>query len=64
MPRPGDLLDAILDGAVRLRAVLKAQESNALVRIRRAVEEGMETFRSDDSFRVPMPAIVAGAMKP
>ncbi len=64
MPRPGDLLDAILDGAVRLRAVLKAQELDAFVSIRREVEEGMEMFRSGDLYRVPMPAIVAGGRKP
>jgi len=64
MPRPGDLLDAILDGAVRLRAVLKAQELDAFVSIRREVEEGIEMFRSGDLYRVPMPAIVAGGRKP
>ena len=64
MRRPGDLLDAILDGAVRLRAVLKAQELDAFVAIRQAVEAGMETFRSGNSYRMPMPAVVVGARKP
>jgi hypothetical protein len=57
-------MDAILEGGVRLRALLKAQDASAFAAIRQAVEAGMEEFRSEHTYKVPMPAVVAAGKKP
>lgn len=65
MHRPGDLLDAILQGAVRLRALLLAQDPLVLAAIQTEVEDGMNRlFRDGDVYRVPMPATVGSGRKP
>jgi SAM-dependent methyltransferase len=61
---PGDLINAILAGAVRFRALLKAQEPSVLTTIRKEVEAGMEAFRSGGTYRVPMPATIGAGTKP
>ena len=64
LPAPGSLVDAILEGGVRLRALLKAQDAGAFAAIRKAVEAGMEEFRSGRSYKIPMPAVIAAGKKP
>jgi SAM-dependent methyltransferase len=62
---PGDLLDAIMQGAVRARALLEAQDARALSAIRAAVEHGTARFaREGDGYHVPMPALVGSGARP
>src|SRR5215207_7581702 len=61
---PADLVNASLEGGGRLRALLKAQEPAVLAAIRRAVKASIEQFRSGDTYRVPMPAVIAAGNKP
>lgn len=61
---PGDLVGAILRGAVRARALLNAQEPAALRAIQSAVEKEMvRLFRDTDGYSVPMPAIVGAGTR-
>lgn len=62
--RAGDLLDAILQGAVRSRALLHAQHPAAFAAIEGAVADGMERFRQGDGYDVAMPALVGSGTKP
>lgn len=62
---PGDFLDAIMQGAVRAKALLEAQEARALAMIRAVVAEGAARFaRARDGCHVPMPALVGSGAKP
>lgn len=64
LQHPGDLADAILQGGVRLRAILRAQDPAALAEIRAAIEEQMvRSFAYEDGYAVPMPAIVGVGRK-
>ena len=55
----------VLKGTVRAKALLLAQEESALTTIRTAVSQAVaKLFRSEDGFRVPMPAIVESGTKP
>jgi len=64
MERSSDLIDAMLRGAVRIRALLNAQELKTLAAIKAAVAEGMDhLFRKGSRYQVPMPALVAAADK-
>jgi SAM-dependent methyltransferase len=59
------LVDAFLQGAVRPKALLMAQDQDALSAIKAAVAQDMERlFRSGNSFQVPMPAIIGSGAKP
>jgi SAM-dependent methyltransferase len=59
------LVEAILRGAVRARALLNAQEPAAMRSIRSAVEQGvMHMFSDGDGYSVPMPAIVGAGTRP
>lgn len=59
------LVDLVLQGGVRIKALLLAQDSAALSAIKAAIAEGMDRlFRTGDSFRIPMPAIVGSGAKP
>jgi SAM-dependent methyltransferase len=61
----GDFLDAIMQGAVRARALLEAQDAAALAVIRSVVGEGTTRFASaGDGYHVPMPALVGSGAKP
>lgn len=61
----GDFLDAIMQGAVRARALLEAQTPHDLSAIRAAVEQGTAAFaREGDGYHVPMPALVGSGAKP
>lgn len=61
---PSELLDAILRGGVRVRALLQGQDAAALAAIQTATEQGMmRLFRDGDGYSVPMPAIVGMGMR-
>lgn len=62
---PTDLIDAILQGGVRVRALINAQEQSAFSAIKAAVEDGMSClFRDGGGYSVPMPALVGSGRKP
>ena len=59
------LVNLVLQGGVRIKALLLAQDSAALSAINVAVAEGMDRlFRNGDRFQVPMPAILGSGVKP
>ena len=64
LAEPSDLIRAVEQGAVRVRAVLLAQTDDARRAIEAAVERGMAQFRTDaGTFAVPMPAVLGIAAK-
>jgi SAM-dependent methyltransferase len=57
-------LNAVRQGTVRTKALFLAQNQAALSAITTAVAAGMDRqFRSEDGFRIPMPAIVGSGVK-
>lgn len=65
LARPGDLLDAILNGTVRAKALLEAQDARAFTAIKAAVEAGMARFaRGAAGYAVPMPAVIGSGARP
>ena len=61
---PDELFDAIYNGGVRIKAVLRAQSSEALEAIRTAAREAVKNFNRRGTIELPMPAILASAVKP
>jgi ubiquinone/menaquinone biosynthesis C-methylase UbiE len=60
-----DVFEAILTGTARTSALLQLQEAHALTRIRLAVREAMLEYRGDDdTYRIPMPAVLVTGVKP
>ena len=49
--------------AVRTAALLNMQKEDALRAIRQEIAHGVEQFRKRDLFELPMPAILASAVK-
>lgn len=61
---PLGFVKALLDGAVRARALLVAQDKDARAAVDEAVAEAMEQFRSPaGSYLVSMPAVVGAGFK-
>jgi len=61
---PDELFDIVSTGTVRAAATLRAQTTEARQAIRTAVRQVISTYRRDDGYEVPMPAVVASAVKP
>lgn len=59
-----ELFAAVMNGSVRAAATLRGQEPDALDRIKAAVEAGMDRFRDGDEYRLPMPVVIASALRP
>jgi SAM-dependent methyltransferase len=57
------VFDAVSRGGVRTAAVLRAQTPAALAAIRAAVRHGVEAYKKDGAFLVPMPAVLASGTK-
>jgi len=58
-------IETVLQGTVRAKALLLAQSDTALSAINAATAQAIDRlFRAEDSFRVPMPAIVGSGVKP
>jgi SAM-dependent methyltransferase len=65
LEQPTAFIDAVLNGTVRAKALLLAQDDAALSNIRTAVTQAVDRlFRTEHGFRVPMPAIVGSGAKP
>ena len=61
---PDELLEAFYNGGVRIKAILRAQSSEALEAIRMAVREAAKKFTRNGFIEIPMPAVLASAVKP
>ena len=61
---PGKLFDMFAESSVRAGATLRAQSHTAQQAIRSALKERILEFKCDDHFAIPMPAVVASAIKP
>lgn len=65
LDRATGFIDAVLKGTVRAKALLLAQDDAVLSTISTAVAQAVaRLFRSEEGFRVPMPAIVGSGAKP
>lgn len=64
MDSPDEAFDTIRQGTVRASATLRAQTPAARNAIRYAMREVIAQFRSGDRYAVPMPAVLACAIKP
>jgi SAM-dependent methyltransferase len=61
---PDKLFEVVTEGTVRAAATLRAQSPRAREAIRAAVRETVATYKRGDHFEVPMPAVLATAVKP
>jgi len=61
---PDQLFAVIAAGTVRVAAVLRAQSAEARQAIREEVRNAMSAYRRGDTCEVPMPAVIAAAVKP
>jgi ubiquinone/menaquinone biosynthesis C-methylase UbiE len=61
---PDQLFATMATGTVRVAATLRAQSPRAREAIREAVREAIFAYRRGDEYEVPMPAIIAAAVKP
>ena len=61
---PDQLFATMATGTVRVAATLRAQSPGAREAIREAVREAIFAYRRGDEYEVPMPAIIAAAVKP
>src|SRR5256886_14926950 len=61
---PDEPFKAFYNGGVRIKAILRAQSSEALEAIRIAVREEAKKFVRNGVIEIPMPAVVASALKP
>lgn len=60
---PDMAISAILKGTVRAAATLKGQPKQAWPSIRQAIWELFSPFKHDDHYTVPMPVVLASALK-
>jgi len=61
---PDELFTIVASGTVRAAATLRAQSAEAGRIIRGAVRETISAYRRGNRYEVPMPAVVAAAVKP
>ena len=60
---PGDVFDGLCSGTVRAAAMLHAQSATALDAIRAAVAAAVGRYPRGEGYEVPMPAVLAAAVK-
>lgn len=61
---PDQLFVMVATATVRAAATLRAQTQESLQAIRQAVRESVSQYKSGSGYEVPMPAVVAAAVKP
>ena len=61
---PDQLFATMATGTVRAAAILRAQSPQAREAIREAVRQAISAYRRGDGYEVPMPAVIAAAVKP
>jgi ubiquinone/menaquinone biosynthesis C-methylase UbiE len=62
-PSSDAIFDTIMNGTVRAAATLKAQTPEALEMIRVALRETFSIYRRDAGYELPMPAVLASAVR-
>jgi SAM-dependent methyltransferase len=60
---PDELFAMVATGTVRAAATLRAQSPQARAAIREAVRQAVSAYRRGNEYEVPMPAVVAAAVK-
>jgi SAM-dependent methyltransferase len=60
---PDGLFQAMMQGTVRTGGLLRSQTPEALAAIRAAVRRAVESRRHENGFELPMPAVLASAVK-
>lgn len=61
---PDELFAMLETGTVRAAATLRAQNPQAREAIREAVRQTISAYRNGNGYEVPMPAVIAAAIKP
>lgn len=64
LPSPDALFEAMFRGTVRTAGLLRAQSSEALNAIRSSVRDAVSAYQQKDDVELPMPAVLASAVKP
>jgi len=64
LPAEDGLFHAMKDSTVRTSGLLRAQKPTVLNKIRSAMREELEKYRKGDAVELPMPALIASAIKP
>lgn len=64
LPSSDVLLNAFMEATVRTGALLRAQSAEALSKIRAAVRDACRAYEKDGVIELPMPAMLAAAIKP
>jgi SAM-dependent methyltransferase len=64
MQDPDGLFQAMITGTVRTWGLLRAQAPESLAAIRESLRAAVEKCRREDSCEIPMPAVLASAVKP
>lgn len=60
---PDQLFEAVTEGSVRAAATIRSQSPTAREAIRTALRETVKAYRRGDCFEVPMPAVIASAVR-
>ncbi|OFV96279.1 MAG: hypothetical protein A3F68_09675 [Acidobacteria bacterium RIFCSPLOWO2_12_FULL_54_10] len=63
LPSPDALVEAFMEATVRTGGLLRAQTPEALEKILAAVREGCKPYANDGAIVLPMPAVLAWAVK-
>jgi ubiquinone/menaquinone biosynthesis C-methylase UbiE len=61
---PDQLFEVVTEGSVRAAATIRSQDPSARDAIRAALRETVMAYKRGDRFEVPMPAVIATAVKP
>jgi hypothetical protein len=61
---PTVVVETIMQATVRASATLRAQTPAARASIERAIQDTIEGCARDGYYEIPMPAVVASALKP
>lgn len=64
LSHPDELFEVVTEGSVRAAATIRSQSPGARDAIRAALRETVGGYRRGDQFEVPMPAVIASAVKP
>ncbi len=61
---PDEAILAVREGSVRAGATLNAQTAEALPAIRAAIWKRFDSFKNGDRYEIPMPVVLASAVRP
>ena len=64
MKSADDLFDAFYKGTARTGGLLRAQSKTSLDAIRAEIQDTAENYKKDGILQMPMPAVIASAVKP